>query len=53
MPYREPARLVALYEHDAVGDRFHLSDFDYRRWKQSNHVLTSLDVYRPGDSRTR
>jgi macrolide transport system ATP-binding/permease protein len=30
LPYREPARLVALFEHNPVGDRFHLSDFDYR-----------------------
>lgn len=47
LPYREPARLMALFEHNPVGDRFHLSDFDYRRWKERNHVFTSLDVYRP------
>src|SRR6202012_5767549 len=28
LPYREPARLVALFEHNPMGDRFHLSDFD-------------------------
>jgi predicted permease len=47
LPYREPSRLVALFEHNPVGDRFHLSDFDYRTWKQRNHVFTSLDVYQP------
>ena len=47
LPYREPSRLVALFEHNPVGDRFHLSDFDYRAWKQRNHAFTSLDVYRP------
>jgi predicted permease len=47
LPYREPARLVALFEHNPVDDRFHLSDFDYRRWKERNHVFMSLDVYRP------
>jgi macrolide transport system ATP-binding/permease protein len=47
LPYREPARLVALFEHNPVGDRFHLSDFDYRAWKQRNQAFTSLDVYRP------
>jgi macrolide transport system ATP-binding/permease protein len=47
LPYREPSRLVALYERIPVGDRYHLSDFDYRAWKQSNRVFTSLDVYRP------
>src|ERR1700685_4659146 len=47
LPYRDPSRLVALYERIPVGDRYHLSDFDYRAWKQSNRVFTSLDVYRP------
>ena len=47
MPYREPTRLMALFEHNPVGDRFHLSDFDYRAWKQRNHVFISLDVYEP------
>src|ERR1700687_805484 len=47
LPYREPSRLVALYERIPVGDRYHLSDFDYRAWKQRNRVFTSLDVYRP------
>lgn len=45
LPYREPTRLVALYEHNPAGDRYHLSDFDYRTWKQRNHVFVSLDVY--------
>lgn len=48
LPYREPTRLMALFEHNPVGDRFHLSDFDYRTWKQSNHSFTSHDVYEPG-----
>jgi len=47
LPFREPVRLMALFEHNPVGDRFHLSDFDYRTWKQRNRVFTSLDVYRP------
>jgi macrolide transport system ATP-binding/permease protein len=47
LPYREPARLMALFEHNPLGDRFHLSDFDYRRWKERNRVFTSLDVYQP------
>lgn len=47
LPYREPARLMALFEHNPIGDHFHLSDFDYRVWKQRNHVFSSLDVYRP------
>lgn len=47
LPYRDPAGLVALYEHIPVGDRYHLSDLDYREWKHRNHVFRSLDVYRP------
>jgi macrolide transport system ATP-binding/permease protein len=47
LPYREPSRLVALYERIPVGDRYHLSDYDYHAWKQGNRVFTSLDAYRP------
>jgi macrolide transport system ATP-binding/permease protein len=47
LPYREPSRLVALFERIPVGDRYHLSYADYLDWKQLNHVFTALDVYRP------
>lgn len=47
LPYRGASRLVALYERIPVGDRYHLSDFDYHAWKERNHVFSSLDVYRP------
>jgi macrolide transport system ATP-binding/permease protein len=47
LPYRDPSTLVALYERIPVGDRYHLSEFDYEGWKQRNRVFTSLDVYRP------
>lgn len=47
LPYRDPSTLVALYERIPVGDRYHLSEFDYEAWKQRNRVFTSLDVYRP------
>jgi predicted permease len=47
LPYRDPSRLVALYERIPVGDRFHLSYGDYLDWKRRNRVFTSLDVYRP------
>jgi macrolide transport system ATP-binding/permease protein len=47
LPYRDPSRLLALYERIPVGDKYHLSDFDYHAWKARNHVFTSLDVYRP------
>src|ERR1700678_505501 len=47
LPYRDPSTLGALYERIPVGDRYHLSEFDYEGWKQRNRVFTSLDVYRP------
>jgi hypothetical protein len=47
LPYREPSRLVALFERIPVGDRYHLSYAGYLDWKRLNHVFTSLDVYRP------
>jgi macrolide transport system ATP-binding/permease protein len=47
LPYRDPSRLVALYERIPVGDRYHLSTFDYFAWKRLNRSLSSLDVYRP------
>jgi hypothetical protein len=47
LPYREPSRLVALFERIPVGDRYHLSYADYLDWKRLSHVFTTLDVYRP------
>ena len=47
LPYRTPSRLVALYERVPVGERYHLSNFDYLEWKRSNRSFSSLDAYRP------
>ena len=47
LPYRDPSRLVALYERIPVGDRYHLSVFDYLEWKRLNRSFSSLDVFRP------
>src|SRR5580698_7423158 len=47
LPYRDPSRLVALYERIPVGDRYHLSYGDYLDWKHLNRSFTSLDVYIP------
>jgi macrolide transport system ATP-binding/permease protein len=47
LPYRDPTRLVALFERIPVGDRYHLSYSDYVDWKRLNRVFTALDVYRP------
>lgn len=47
LPYRDPSRLLALYERIPVGDKYHLSYADYLDWKRLNHTLASLDIYRP------
>jgi macrolide transport system ATP-binding/permease protein len=47
LPYRDPSRLVALYERIPVGDRYHLSFGDYLDWKHLNRSFTSLDVFMP------
>ena len=45
LPYRDPSRLVALYERIPVGDRYHISWGDYLDWKRLNRAFLSLDVY--------
>jgi len=45
LPYRGPARLVAVYETNAMFPRSNLSYADYQDWKQRNRVFRSLDVY--------
>lgn len=47
LPYRNPSTLLALFERIPVGERYHLSYFDYLDWKRLNHRLASLDIYRP------
>ena len=47
LPYKDPARLVHLYESIPIGPKFHLSYFDYLDWKRDNKVFSSLDVYSP------
>jgi macrolide transport system ATP-binding/permease protein len=47
LPYRDPPRLVAIYERIPVGDRYHISVGDYLDLKRLNRTLTSLAVYRP------
>jgi macrolide transport system ATP-binding/permease protein len=45
LPYREPSRLVALFESNQLGPRFHLSYLDYLDWKKLNSVFSSMDAY--------
>jgi predicted permease len=45
LPYRDPGRLVALFESNPLGPRFHLSYLDYLDWKRINSAFNSLDAY--------
>ncbi len=45
LPYRDPSRLVGVYEHIALCPRCNLSYLDYVDWKKLNKVFTSLDAY--------
>src|SRR5215472_2074694 len=47
LPYKDPNRLVVLFESIPLGLRFHLSYPDYVDWKRENTVFQSLDVYAP------
>jgi predicted permease len=45
LPYRNPAQLVALFESNPLGPRFHLSYPDYLDWKRLNHVFASVEAF--------
>jgi macrolide transport system ATP-binding/permease protein len=45
LPYKDPNRLVGLFESNPLGPRFHLSFLDYIDWKSQNKFFRSLDVY--------
>ena len=45
LPYKNPNRLVVLFETTTMGNRFHLSYPDYLDWKHSNTVFQSMEVY--------
>jgi macrolide transport system ATP-binding/permease protein len=47
LPYKNPSRLVVLFESTPLGPRFHLSHLDYLDWKRENTVFQSLDVFTP------
>ena len=47
LPYKDPNRLVILFESIPLGPRFHLSYPDYLDWKRENKVFSSLEVYAP------
>jgi macrolide transport system ATP-binding/permease protein len=45
LPYRDPSRLVGVFESVQMFPRSNLSYFDYLDWKSRNRVFSSLDVY--------
>jgi hypothetical protein len=47
LPYKDPNRLVQLFESIPLGPKFHLSYPDYLDWKRENKSFSSLDVFAP------
>jgi predicted permease len=45
LPYRDPNRLVGVFETNVLVTRSNLSYPDYLDWKRMNTVFSSLDVY--------
>jgi predicted permease len=45
LPYRDPARLVAVYESNPMCPQCNLSYPDYLDWKKRNGVFRSLEMY--------
>src|SRR6516164_3938500 len=50
LPYRDPARLVGVFESIALFPQSNLSYPDYLDWKQLNTVFSTLDVYQRNDA---
>jgi macrolide transport system ATP-binding/permease protein len=47
LPYRDPSRLAAVYEVNAMFPLSNLSYPDYLDWKQRNQVFRTLDIFQP------
>jgi macrolide transport system ATP-binding/permease protein len=47
LPYRDPARLVGVFEKTSTFPLSNLSYPDYVDWKAINKTLSSLDLYQP------
>jgi predicted permease len=45
LPYRDPARLVGLFESIAAGPKYCISYLDYLDWKRLNKSFESMDAY--------
>jgi predicted permease len=48
LPYRDPSRLVGVYETVQMIPHSDLSYYDYLDWRRLNRVFSSLDVYGGG-----
>jgi macrolide transport system ATP-binding/permease protein len=46
LPYREPSRLVGVYERIPICPECNLSYLDYLDWKKRNKVFLSLEAYK-------
>jgi macrolide transport system ATP-binding/permease protein len=49
LAYRDPARLVGLYEAISAGPKYCISYLDYLDWKRLNKSFQSMDVYTSWD----
>jgi len=45
LPYRDPGRLVGLFETTTLGPRYHLSYLDYLDWKSMNKSFSGLEAF--------
>src|SRR6202158_4793727 len=50
LPYKNPTRLVGVYETSSHCPQCNLSYLDYLDWKRLNTVFTSLEVYNHNDT---
>lgn len=45
LPYRNPTRLVGLFESTPMGPRYHLAYLDYLDWKKINKAFSGMEAY--------
>ncbi len=45
LPYRDPSRIVALFETTPISSRYQLSYLDYLDWKRTNRSFDAIDIY--------
>ena len=50
LPYRDPGRLVGVFESIAIFPQSNLSYLDYLDWKRLNTVFSTLDAYQRNDA---